>query len=122
MAHLLPVVREYTQLVGVEATVTWAEAQRRDDGGQVRLGGQAAHCVHRTVRRVDTRLDRHQHACSRNAARVVRVEVHRDADLLLERLYQCDRRARLSSSLAARMTRMAISPRFATSSVLILRE
>ena len=73
---------------GIDAGIARAEAQRLDDGSEVRLRRQAAHRIDRAIDGVGARIDRREHARRRDAARVVRVEVHRQADLVLQRLHQ----------------------------------
>ena len=77
---------------GVARTV----AQRFDDRAQIRLRSEAAHRIHRAVDGVGARIDRREHARRSDAARVVRVEMDRQADLFLQRLDQRERRARLA--------------------------
>ncbi len=98
VAHLLPVVGEHAQVVGVEPGFARPVAQRFDDRTEVRLRREAAHRVERAVHGIAAGIDRREHAGGRDAAGVVRVEVHRQADLVLERLDQRVRRARLAQA------------------------
>ena len=87
-AHLLPVRRDHAQVRGIDAGVARAVAQRLDDRAEVRLRGEAAHGIHRAIDGIRAGVDGGEHACRGDAAGVVRVEVHRQADLLLQRLHQ----------------------------------
>ena len=76
------------QVRRVDAGVALPEAQRLDDRAEVRLRGEPAHGIDGAVDGIGPGLDRRQHAGRGDAARVVGVEVHRQADLLLQRLDQ----------------------------------
>ena len=82
----------------IEAGVAGPETQRLDDRAQVRLRSEPAHRIQRAVDRIHAGIHCHQHAGRGDAAGVVRVEVHRDADLLLQRLDQRPGRARLAQA------------------------
>ena len=98
VAHLFPVVGQQAQLVRIESRIARTETQRLDDRAEIRLRRQAAHRIERAVDRIASGIDRHQHAGRGDAARVVRVEVDRQPDLLLQRLDQRVRRARLAQA------------------------
>ena len=83
-------------LFGIETRVARTESQGFDDGTQIGLRGQAGHGVDGAVDRIDAGLDCGKHAGRRDPARVMRVEVNRQTHLLLERLDQRRRGARLT--------------------------
>jgi hypothetical protein len=82
----------------VPAGIARIAGQRRDHRAQVGLRGQAAHRVEGAVDRVDAGIDRREHRGRRRTAGVVRVEVHRQPGLLLERAHQRSDGARARQS------------------------
>ena len=81
---------------GSTPEVARAVAQRFDDRTEVRLRREAAHRIDRSINRFGARIDGRKHAGRRDAAGVVRVEMNRQADFLLQRLHQGIRRAWLA--------------------------
>ena len=75
-----------------------AVAQRFDDRAEIRLRSEPAHRIHRAVDGIHAGVHRREHAGGGDAARVVRVEMHRQPDLFLQRLDQRVRGARLAQS------------------------
>ena len=92
--HPLPVIGHLLHRPGIHLGHPFGAGQRGDDRAQVRLRGQARHRIDRAVDRIGSGLDRRQHAGRRHARGVMRVEVDRHADFLLQRAHQLARRPR----------------------------
>ena len=97
-ADVFPVVGNFVQRLQIKPGVALSELQRRNNGIQVGLAGRTRHGSDREVRDVHARFRRRQHRRGRGATRIVRVEMDRDADLLLQRLHQHMRRRRTAQA------------------------
>ena len=83
-SHLLPVIADESHVRKIDARVVVRIFERSDDRAEARLRRQAAHRIHRRIERVDALLHRRQHGRRGGATGVVRVEVDRQTDFLLE--------------------------------------
>ena len=84
----LPVMREQTELLVVDARVAIRVAERFVDRVQVRLRGEPAERRERAVGDVEPDIRALEHARGADAARVVRVKMNRDADFIAQGLDQ----------------------------------
>jgi hypothetical protein len=92
-AHALPVGRDGFERLDVDSGIAGRAAQGRGNRSQVGLRGQPAHRIEGAVNGVGAGVDRRQRACRADAARVVGVEVDRQADRVLERADEGMRRS-----------------------------
>ncbi len=88
LADFFPVIGEFVERVEVQLGVARRVLERGDDAVEVRLRGAAGHRGDGEIDNVHTRLAGLEDAGRVDAAGVVRVEVDRNADLVLERLDQ----------------------------------
>src|SRR3546814_1909343 len=94
----------------IKARIAFTARQAGGDRAEIRLRGQARHCIERAVDGVATRLDRGEHAGRGDAAGVVRVEMDRQANFLLEHAHQFARRARLADRKSTRLNSVNNAP------------
>ena len=85
---MLPIVGEIIEGAEVELRIAGRVLQRRDNGVEIRLRGAARHRSDCEIDHIDARVSGTQHTRRGHAARIMRVEVNRQANFLLESLHQ----------------------------------
>ena len=88
LADIFPIVRQTLEPAGIQSGIALLTAQRLDNGVERRLAGQTGERRNRAVDDIHTGFRRQKVGRNLVVGGVMAVQMHRNADLLLERIDQ----------------------------------
>ena len=96
--HIRPVIGNNLQTIQVNARITLAALQRCNNGVQRRLRSQTRHAANGCVDDINASLRRHQARCHTIAAGIMRMQVDRQGNFVLQSTNQAISRIRLQQT------------------------